>query len=201
MNNKISDYLRDKKDNISSLYTWEFNVELPKKKFGIDAEGTNWLEKTVSLKQGLREYLSKRPDAQVDVAQYFITEWGGIRRFSKSKETVKDFSNWQDSQTRPEDVKPKFNSVSSWSKWLSLVCPAWACIYDSRVAYSLNAINYLGGGNHKIFPIPEGRNTRLGILDIRGGSANPDIELSEISASMGDGNRLPRSRSNEKTPP
>ena len=35
----------------------------------------------------------------------------------------------------------------------------------------------------------------------RGGSANPDIELSEISASMGDGNRLPRSRSNEKTPP
>ena len=38
-------------------------------------------------------------------------------------------------------------------------------------------------------------------LEHRGGSANPDIELSEISASMGDGNRLPRSRSNEKTPP
>ena len=38
-------------------------------------------------------------------------------------------------------------------------------------------------------------------LVARGGSANPDIELSEISASMGDGNRLPRSRSNEKTPP
>ena len=36
---------------------------------------------------------------------------------------------------------------------------------------------------------------------VRGGSANPDIWLSEISASMGDGNRLPRSRSNEKTPP
>ena len=34
----------------------------------------------------------------------------------------------------------------------------------------------------------------------RGGSANQDIRLSEISASMGDGNRLPRSRSNEKTP-
>ena len=35
----------------------------------------------------------------------------------------------------------------------------------------------------------------------RGGLANPDNWLSEISASMGDGNRLPRSRSNEKTPP
>jgi FlaA1/EpsC-like NDP-sugar epimerase len=33
----------------------------------------------------------------------------------------------------------------------------------------------------------------------RSGSANPDNGLSEISASMGDGNRLPRSRSNEKT--
>jgi len=35
----------------------------------------------------------------------------------------------------------------------------------------------------------------------RGGSGNPDIRLSETSASMGDGNRLPRSRSNEKTSP
>jgi hypothetical protein len=35
----------------------------------------------------------------------------------------------------------------------------------------------------------------------RGGANNPDRWLSEISASMGDGNRLPRSRSNEKTPP
>ena len=35
----------------------------------------------------------------------------------------------------------------------------------------------------------------------RSGSANPDNGLSENSASMGDGNRLPRSRSNEKTPP
>lgn len=46
-----------------------------------------------------------------------------------------------------------------------------------------------------------GRQPRRMNLIWRGGSANPDIELSEISASMGDGNRLPRSRSNEKTPP
>ena len=34
----------------------------------------------------------------------------------------------------------------------------------------------------------------------RSGSANPDTRLSEFSASIGDGNRLARSRSNEKTP-
>ncbi len=32
-----------------------------------------------------------------------------------------------------------------------------------------------------------------------GGSINPGTRISEISASMGDGNRLPRSGSNEKT--
>ena len=42
---------------------------------------------------------------------------------------------------------------------------------------------------------------RIGSLENRGGPANQDIRLSENSASMGDGNRLPRSRSNEKTPP
>ncbi len=42
--------------------------------------------------------------------------------------------------------------------------------------------------------------SRLAII-CRGGSAKQDIRLSEFSASMGDGNRLPRSRSNEKTPP
>ncbi len=36
--------------------------------------------------------------------------------------------------------------------------------------------------------------------EVRGGSVNPGTRISEISASMGDGNRLPRSRSNEKTP-
>jgi len=166
MNNKVANYLRDKKDNIAALYTWDFNVDKPRNKFDVVAEGENCLDKTISLKHGLREYLSKNPNAKVDVAEYFITEWGGIRRFSKSKEIVEEFSKWQDSQSRPADFKPNFASVSSWSKWLSLVCPAWACIYDSRVAYSINAINYLRGGDHKIFPIPNGRNTRLGILDI-----------------------------------
>ena len=59
-----------------------------------------------------------------------------------------------------------FKRISSWSKWLSVVCPKWACIYDTRVAYSLNAINYISGAKHKIFPMPEGRNTQINILDV-----------------------------------
>lgn len=187
MNEKISEYLKSKKDNISSLYTWDFKVSVPDEQFGIVVEGANWLEKTLCLKRKLQEYIAENPDAQDDVAEYFITDWGGIRRFSKSKETVRDFSQWQGNQTRPTNFKPKFSSVSSWSKWASLVCPMWACIYDARVAYSINAINYLSGGEHKIFPTPDGRNTRLGILDIStlllqmklkdGDSSNPkDIE-------------------------
>lgn len=191
MDEKIAEYLKDRKEHISSLYTWTFDASIPEQQFGIVVEGADCLEKTVSLKNRLREYISDHPDAQEDVATYFITKWGGIRRFSKAWETVTAFSSLHGSSSRPADFKPGFKSVSSWSKWASLVCPAWACIYDARVAYSINAINYLTGGEHKIFPTPDGRNTRLGILDVStlllerkirdGDSNNPkDIEAAHF---------------------
>jgi len=166
MDRKIAEYLKSKKDNISTLYMWDFKVSILQEQFGIEVEGTTWFEKTKSLKNKLREYISENPDAQDDVAEYFITKWGGIPTFSKSKEVVSKFSKMQGTQARPTDFKQEFSSISSWSKWASLVCPSWACIYDARVVYSINAINYLGGGEHKIFPTPDGRNTRLGLLDI-----------------------------------
>ena len=59
----------------------------------------------------------------------------------------------------------------------SLKHPVQGCVFSNLGACIVN------------LPLPE-----------RSGSVNPDIRLSENSASMGDGNRLPRSRSNEKTP-
>lgn len=58
-----------------------------------------------------------------------------------------------------------FKNISSWSKWLSIICPDWATIYDARIAYSLNAISFLSGAKSKVFPIPSGRNTTLKLLD------------------------------------
>ena len=49
---------------------------------------------------------------------------------------------------------------------LSIIAPDWACIYDARVAYSLNVINYISGSNYQIFTIPSGRNTKITLLNI-----------------------------------
>lgn len=162
----ISSYLENQVGQIENLYTWDFDITIPAKYFNINITGDTWFERTVSLKRELRAYLEKNPDSSERVAHYFIKEWGGIKQFSKANEVITTFTPFQGSTDSPPSFKPNFTSVSSWSKWASLVCPEWACIYDARVAYSINAINYLNGGTHKILPSPDGRNSRLGLLDV-----------------------------------
>ncbi len=168
MDKAVAEFLRKKKDDLPSLYDWTFDDHLASSEFGIDFSGKNSFERTLELKAGLRDLvLSTCCEAEHGrVATYFIKVWGGITRFSKVSETLELFSSHRGSTTMPAGFKPSFKLISSWSKWASIVCPDWACIYDARVAYSLNAINYLAGAKHPIFPIPEGRNTRLKMLDI-----------------------------------
>jgi hypothetical protein len=168
MESLVAEYLKERKAKLGELYQWDFDIEIPKKKFGVTFTGKTWLERTNELKTFLcwRIEADKSPENHAEIATYFIKEWGGIKRFSKAQEVVGQFSNIAGTEVAPEDCKPKFTSISSWSKWGSLVCPKWACIYDTRVAYSLNAINYINGGRHRIFPMPDGRNSRLIILDV-----------------------------------
>lgn len=166
MDKKIAKYLKDKKDQLLELYTWDFDPAIPQKKFGISIEGASWLEKTRSLRRKLREYIAANPDSQVEVAEYFIKDWGGMEQFSESRDVVNHFLKWRGTLTMPEGFKPKFTSISSWSKWAALVCPDWACVYDARVAYSINAINYLGDGDQKIYPMPAQKSSRTALLDI-----------------------------------
>lgn len=168
MHKEIAAFLEPHKGKLDELYQWEFVQEIPRARFEISVSGDSWLEKTRDLKAQLISEIqnSKSDDELVELAEYFIKDWGGIKRFSKSAETVAQFKSITGSETAPNNFAAPYKSISSWSKWVSLICPGWACIYDARVAYSLNAINYLSGGSHKIFPMPEGRNTKLRMLDV-----------------------------------
>ena len=168
MDEQIADFLKERKDKLSELYQWNFDTTIPQEKFNITLSGKTWLEKTTELKTLLCENIKNSNNSHEleTIAVYFIKEWGGIKRFSKAREVVEQFKNISGTESTPDGFKPKFQSISSWSKWASLVCPKWACIYDARVAYSINGINFIKGGKHKIFPIPEGRNSRLNILDV-----------------------------------
>lgn len=166
MHKIIAEYLRDKKDDLPRLYDWGFNIDRPFELFGIEVPGASDYHDAIELKKQLINLVEKLPEKKVPVADYFIKEWGGIKRFTKSSEVVLQFRDIEWSRNMPDGFGQSFKSISSWSKWLSIVCHEWACIYDARVAYSINAINYINGGAYKIFPSPDGRNTRLGILDV-----------------------------------
>ena len=168
MEKAVAEFLREKKDDLPSLYDWAFDDHFATTEFGIAFTGKTSFDRTLELKAGLRYLvLSTRCEAEHGrVATYFIKVWGGITRFSKVRETLELFSPHKGSPAVPAGFKPSFKLISSWSKWASIVCPDWACIYDARVAYSLNAINYLTGAAYPIFPMPEGRNTRLKMLDV-----------------------------------
>lgn len=168
MDKLVAEYLRPWKDKLSNLYDWSFDHERATREFGLSFQGITSYDKTLELKSGLRRLVSET-ESHIEhgkVATYFIKVWGGITRFSKIDETLNLFSELKGSRTPPGVYRPPFQMISSWSKWASIICPEWACIYDARVAYSLNAINYLGGAKHPIFPMPEGRNSRLKMLDI-----------------------------------
>jgi hypothetical protein len=168
MHKVVTEFLRDKKDDLPTLYDWSFDHTLASAEFGISFSGGTSFDRTLELKAGLRAKV-RTLDCEAEhgrIATYFIKTWGGITRFSKVSETLALFAPHSGSIAVPAGFQPPFALISSWSKWASIVCPDWACIYDARVAYSLNAINYLAGSNHRIFPMPEGRNTRLNMLDI-----------------------------------
>lgn len=168
MHKLVAEYLCPWKDKLPTLYDWDFDLGRATSEFGLSFGGSTSFERTLELKSGLRQ-LVRGTDCPIEhgrVATYFVKVWGGITRFSKVDETLALFSHIKGSTAPPVVYNPPFKMISSWSKWASIVCPDWACIYDARVAYSLNAINFLAGAKHPIFPMPEGRNSRLKMLDV-----------------------------------
>ncbi len=167
MHNEIAEYLSKFTKRIDELYTWPFKEEIPRKEFGFAFYGDTAFQKTLELKKQISKAAgiacSKKEKERL--ATYFIKDWGGISKLSDPEKVVSRFNSVEFSDA-PCEADYSFKRISSWSKWLSVVCPKWACIYDTRVSYSLNAINYIAGGKHKIFPMPEGRNTQINILDV-----------------------------------
>ncbi len=167
MHNEIAEYLLKYRGRIDELYRWPFKEEIPSREFGFSFSGKTALQKTIELKRQISEAArDAHSEAEKErLAIYFIKDWGGIANIRDVREIVSRFNPVAFSEALCK-ADFGFEKISSWSKWLSVVCPKWACIYDTRVAYSLNAINYISGSKHKIFPMPDGRNSRINILDV-----------------------------------
>lgn len=59
-----------------------------------------------------------------------------------------------------------FERIASTSKVLSFYKPTDYIIYDSRIAYSLNAIMLLVDASKKYFPVPKGTNSKMNAFNI-----------------------------------
>ncbi|MDO1510036.1 MULTISPECIES: hypothetical protein [unclassified Neisseria] len=155
----VNEYVLSQLDNLSRDYTWD--------KFRLDSlpEGVhinidqNWdlAKKNLQLRQQLHEHwkvssLEKREK----LAKWYVKNWGGIR--TNDKNTISGYA-----ELEPQDlIKRKgITGISSWSKVLSIVEPRTYAIFDSRVAFSLNALLLQGKYKSKFFPVLSSRNTKI----------------------------------------
>jgi hypothetical protein len=120
------------------------------------------LRKTIpfKLKSSLK---SSAPNMPVEIAKWIVKEWGGIpigeeKNFKKCIETALE--------EHSKGAMFKFERIASWSKFLAFMYPKEYAIYDARVVYSLNWI-LLSAGADKFFPVLEGRNSVMGLLDYK----------------------------------
>jgi hypothetical protein len=167
----IANYLRKYIETIEDHFDWPFDeaaaTQITGKRY---PKNWNWYDKTVKLKKDLTVLLkqSKTTAEKFAIAKFYIVDWGGVKSNEDLKGTIKQFSSFMKIENNRDCFKRiSLKGVSTWSKYISL-CSDWAAIYDSRVAYSINAIRYIKGDIEEFFPIPGegGQSPRLNLIDI-----------------------------------
>jgi len=170
--NNVTEFLRPFVGEIERHYIW------PEKKTTLWNEAEKLLghefpsqendyKKTIKLKMLLVTAINESGsfESSYRYGEFFVIKWGGVSTNKELKEKLKPFYLVKDKGLDAFKLTKKLNGVSSWSKYLSLLNRK-AAIYDSRVAYSLNTINFIAGNGEYFFPMPEGRSPRLQIIDI-----------------------------------
>lgn len=100
------------------------------------------------------------------LARWYVGTWGGIRepikdpiKQEKRIKTLQSYINeLEDIQTLLKRAK---NGIPSWSKILSFVNPHKYAIFDSRVAFSVLAIQVLNGVNMPLDVLLGSRNVKI----------------------------------------
>ena len=168
---KIADFLKDYKDNLSKLYTWnaktkidelvDLNILSPSdfkelsKKISYDREII--LKKKINLK--LNEFYKTDKNQFNSLCLWIIKVWGGIST-AKDPDTIELVKKFLNSE------KPNYNRIASSSKVGAYMYPDKYIIYDSRVAYSLNWIILSRNAGDYFSPIPSGRNSKMMAFDM-----------------------------------
>jgi hypothetical protein len=112
-------------------------------------------EKIKSAKNNYEENLLK------NIFEWIVHDWGGI---SNGRQNIDKLFNLGIDAIK--NVELNFDRIASTSKILSFYQPSDFIIYDSRIAYSLNAIMLFLNATEKYFPVPPGKNPKMNAFNI-----------------------------------
>lgn len=147
---------------LSVTYDWprgreETWPELPTGVFGDLDNAHSKYRYNVSLKLQLRKILSECVERRMEIANWIIRDWGGIK--SNKRDTISHYVSMLSTDCSHFPIK----GIASYSKLLSFYDFDRYAIYDSRVAVSLNAIQFIASADRGLaFPYLSGRNNITG---------------------------------------
>ncbi|MGO3870671.1 MAG: hypothetical protein ACTJH7_11325 [Alcaligenes sp.] len=160
----VHSYVSEHLPQLYSTYHWKFDLD----KVGHlvpQIEGKSWAEKNLSLKHQLHQlWLSSEHSQRVNIADYFVRTWGGIR--AVRPETIERYVI-----ELSQKQCPQLQGIPSWSKIAAIVEPQKNFIFDARVVMSLNALQLIELDNIEVLlPLLQSRNTVVSRVDklIRG---------------------------------
>ena len=159
---KIENYRKVKYDDSKTV------TEMAEKYYSKNSP--NYLE-TLKIKNKITEILKNEKSStkkHIQAVNYFIVDWGGVRG-NKPEKILSYIIKFQDIEGRPSnETNNVYNieGVATWSKYLSVLYPEWAHIYDARTCFSLNAIAYL-------------YESETPVWKIKGGASNSKVVLCE----------------------
>jgi hypothetical protein len=155
----VSSYVSKHLPVLGDSYRWAFDMDKVQHLVP-HIEGDSWAAKNLSLKNQLHQrWLGSDHSERVEIADYFVRTWGGIR--AVRPETIDRYVAQLSKQQYPQ-----LQGIPSWSKIAAVVEPQKNFIFDARVVMSLNALQLLMLGRIEVLlPQLQSRNTVVSRVD------------------------------------
>ena len=152
-------------------WTWTVSDEVAEilHEYQIDAGKMGGIDNAIRVKRSIRNKINQNISAEERncLLRWYVIEYGGVRANSNLDDSIFDVEELAHRGVVNEIASNvTLDGVSTETKCLTLFNENLP-IYDSRVCFALNVINYVYGYRDWFAKSPEGRNASIGLFDIR----------------------------------
>jgi len=130
----VSGYVAEALPTLDEVYKWNIPDEVP---FGFKRGVDSCARANMRLRRFLRELWINEPTLQLEIANWYVNVWGGIK--ANKPETIKRYVGLSETTLATSG----WRGVATWSKILAVRNPDAYPIYDARVSAALSAIQFM----------------------------------------------------------